>query len=241
MQVQPVPTLAIGNKLYSSWSMRPWLVLRHFGIPFKEEFVRLRLPDTRAHALRFSPTGLVPAYVQGELRAWESLAIIQTAAEANPTLPIWPKDPVARAHARSIAAEMHAGFSDLRSACPMNLGKRFATRDRGQKVQADVDRIVAMWTECRRRFGQGGPFLFGAFTAADAMYAPVVSRFQTYGIPVPPVVRAYMDAVQALPAYQEWTAAALEEPWVIPQSEVEESPVLVMRKRSEPNLPDVTA
>jgi glutathione S-transferase len=241
MAAPPAPTLAIGNKLYSSWSMRPWLVLRHFGVPFKEELVPQRRPDTKEKALRYSPTALVPAFAHGDLRAWESLAIIQTIAELHPELPIWPKDPVARAHARSISAEMHAGFQDLRNACPMNLGKRFASRDRGENVQANVDRLVALWTECRRRFGQGGPFLFGAFTAVDAMYAPVVSRFETYAIQVPAAVRAYMDAVQALPAFREWVAAALEEPWVLEASEVQETPVAVLRRRSEPNLPGVVA
>jgi glutathione S-transferase len=235
------PTLVIGNKAYSSWSMRPWLLLRHFGVPFNEVLVRLRLPGSREAALRHGPTGLVPVLVQGDLVAWESLAIVDAVADLHPHLPIWPREPVARAAARSMAAEMHAGFSDLRSNCPMNLGKRFAAKDRGEKVNADVARIVAMWTDARRRFGAGGPFLFGAFTAVDAMYAPVVSRFETYAIPVPPAVRTYMDAVQALPAYQEWVQAALEEPWIIEQSEVAETPVAVLRKRSEPNLPGVVA
>jgi glutathione S-transferase len=230
----PPAVLAIGNKLYSSWSMRPWLVLRHFSIPFQEEPVRLRLPDSRERALRHGPTGLVPVLRAGDLLAWDSLAIIETVADLHPEAPIWPKDPVARAAARSMAAEMHSGFSDLRAACPMNLGKRFAPRNRGEKVQKDVERICAMWADARARFGAGGPFLFGPFTAADAMYAPVVSRFETYAIPVPPVERAYMDAVQALPAYQEWLHAALEEPWVVEQSEVAEPPVAVLRKRSLP-------
>jgi glutathione S-transferase len=234
-------TLVIGNKLYSSWSMRPWLLLRHFGVPFAEERIRLRLPDSRERALRHAPTGLVPVLVAGDLVVWESLAILDTVADLHPELPVWPKDPVARALARSISAEMHAGFSDLRSNCPMNLGKRFAPRDRGEKVQKDVERICAMWADARARFGHGGPFLFGAFTAADAMYAPVVSRFETYAIAVPPVVRAYMDAVQALPAYQEWARDALDEPWVVEQSEVPEPPVAVLRRRSEPNLPNVAA
>ncbi|HUR61924.1 MAG TPA: glutathione S-transferase family protein [Candidatus Thermoplasmatota archaeon] len=226
-------TLAVGNKMYSSWSMRPWILLRHFGIPFTEVFIRLRQPDTRDKALQFSPTGLVPAFVQGDVRAWESIAIIDTVADLNPRLAIWPRDPVARAHARSMAAEMHAGFPDLRANCSMNLGKRFAARDRGAKVQADVDRIVAMWTDARQRFGRGGPFLFGGFTAVDAMYAPVVSRLETYSFPVPKEVRAYMDVVQATPAYQDWTRAALEEPWVIQASEVDETPIAVLRKREE--------
>jgi glutathione S-transferase len=226
-------TLVVGNKLYSSWSMRPWILMRHFGIPFTEVFIRLRQPDTREKALKYSPTGLVPAFVQGPIHAWESIAIMETVADLHPELAIWPKDPVARSHARSMAAEMHAGFSDLRANCSMNLGKRFAAKDRGAKVQADVDRIVAMWTDARARFGKGGPFLFGQFTAVDAMYAPVVSRLETYSFPVPQVVRAYMDAVLATPAYQEWTRAALEEPWVLAASEVDEKPIAVLRRREE--------
>jgi glutathione S-transferase len=224
------PTLVIGNKLYSSWSMRPWLLLRHFGLPFDEVRIRLRQPDSRAQALQYAPTGLVPVLVQGDLVAWESLAILDTIADLHPEVPVWPDGPVARAAARSVAAEMHAGFADLRSNCPMNLGKRFPARDRGEKVAQDVARLCAMWTDARARFGQDGPFLFGEFCAADAMYAPVVSRFETYSIPVDAAMRAYMDAVQALPAYQEWTAAALEEPWVIEQSEAKETPLADLRR-----------
>ena len=143
---------------------------------------------------------------------------------------VWPRDPQARAMARSIAAEMHAGFAGLRSACPMNLGKRFGERDRGTAVARDVARITEIFREARGRFGAGGPFLFGAFSAADAMYAPVVTRLDTYAIAVDPVSRDYMDAVLALPAYQAWLEAALKEPWVLPHDEVDEKPIAVLRK-----------
>ena len=218
-------TLAIGNKTYSSWSLRPWLALRHFGIPFEEVLVPLRQADTRERTLAYSPTGLVPALRVGAVQVWESIAILEMLAEVHPEMAFWPKDIVARAAARSMAAEMHAGFSDLRSACPMNLGKRFAARDRGAAVQANVDRITAMWRDARARFGKEGPFLCGAFGAVDAMYAPVVTRFQTYSIPVDPVSKAYMEAVLALPAYKEWLAGALGEPWTLEASEVKEPAV----------------
>lgn len=225
------PTLVIGNKMYSSWSMRPWMLLRELGIPFDEVQIPLYQPDTEQRVRQYSPTGLVPVFVQGDLVAWESIAILDTVADLYPGSAVWPNDPVARAAARSMAAEMHAGFTHLRAACSMNLGKRFAYKDRGEKVQADVDRICAMWRDARERFGRNGPFLFGAFTAVDAMYAPVVSRFETYSLPVDAAVRAYMDAVIRTQSYQEWTSAALEEPWVLAASEVDEKPIEVLRKK----------
>lgn len=235
--VAPVATLAVGNKLYSSWSMRPWLVLKHFQIPFEEVVVPLKQEDSKARIAPFSPTGLVPAYVHGNLRAWDSLAIIEAVADTHPALGIWPKDRFARAVARSVAAEMHSGFSALRSACPMNLGKKFAPKDRGEAVDADVQRIQRLWADCRSEFGRGGPFLFGAFTAADAMFAPVVSRFETYSVKVTPDSLAYMDAVQALPAYKAWVDAALDEPWTLPNAEVAETPVKLLRRTGNTSVP----
>lgn len=224
--------LVIGNKLYSSWSLRPWILMRHLGIPFEEVLVPLDRPDTKARILEHSPAGKVPVLVDGVATVWESLAIIDHLADLYPESDVWPREDAARAHARSIAAEMHAGFQKLRAALPMNLGKRYAHRDRGEGVAADVARVVAVWREARTRFGAGGPFLFGkAFGAADAMYAPVVTRLDTYSWPVDPDTRAYMDAVLALPAFVAWRDAALEEEWVIAHDEVDEEPIAVYRKR----------
>lgn len=213
--------LVIGNKNYSSWSLRPWLVARHFGIAFDETMILLDMPDTREQILRYSPSGRVPCLVDGEIATWETLAIIEYLAERFPEHAIWPRDPVARALARSIANEMHAGFGALRSACPMNLRKTFPWQDwGGPAAAADVARIVALWRDARARFGQGGPFLFGAFSAADAMYAPVVTRLKTYSWPVEPDIRAYIDAVFDLPAMRAWCDAAATETWIVPSDEV---------------------
>jgi glutathione S-transferase len=226
-----MPTLVIGNKLYSSWSLRPWLLLRQLGIAFDEVMIPLDQPDTRARILAHSPGGKVPILVDEGFSVWESVAIMEHVADTRSDLPVWPVDPAARAMARSVAAEMHAGFGALRSACPMNLGKRYAARDRGEAVARDVARVTAIWREAREQFG-GGPFLFGAFSAADAMYAPVVTRLDTYAIPVDPVSRAYMDTILGLPAFREWLEAALDEPWVIAHDEVDEEPTEILRRRN---------
>jgi glutathione S-transferase len=175
---------------------------------------------------RVSGTGKVPALADGEVQVWESLAILEYLAEKFPAARLWPADPAARAHARAIAAEMHAGFVPLRRALPMNMWRPVKARDLTPEVQANVRRIVTIWTDCRTRFGAGGPFLFGAFGAADAMYAPVVSRLHTYAVEVDAAARAYMDAVMALPVWAEWRAAALKEPWVLPEDEVDWPTVL---------------
>ena len=228
-----MPTLVIGNKCHSSWSLRPWILLKQFGIPFEEVLIPfadpIDSPEWKAEVRRYSPAAKVPALVDGHVAVWESLAIMEYLAESHPDLAIWPRDRAARAMARSIAAEMHAGFSALRSACPMNLGKKYPERDRGLAVAKDVGRIVEIWTAARERFGPGGPFLFGSFTAADAMFAPVVTRFETYSIGTEPVCRAYMDAVIATPAFQAWRAAALAETWFVPEDEVDEEPIQVFR------------
>ena len=226
-----MPTLVIGNKLYSSWSLRPWLLLRQLGIAFDEVMIPLDQPDTRARILAHSPGGKVPILVDEGFSVWESVAIMEHVADTRSDLPVWPVDPAARAMARSVAAEMHAGFGALRSACPMNLGKRYAARDRGEAVARDVARVTAIWREARERFG-GGPFLFGTFSAADAMYAPVVTRLDTYAIPVDPVSRAYMDTILGLPAFREWLEAAFDEPWVIAHDEVDEEPTEILRRRN---------
>jgi glutathione S-transferase len=229
-----MPTLVIGNKCHSSWSLRPWILLRQLGIAFEEVLIPftdpIDTPEWKAEIRKYSPAAKVPALVDGDVAAWDSLAIMEYVAELRPDLPVWPRDKAARAMARSISAEMHSGFSALRSACPMNLGKKYAPRDRGPAVQKDVARIGEIWRTARERFGAGGPFLFGAFGAADAMYAPVVTRFDTYAVPVDPACRAYMDAVLGTAAFQEWRTAALAETWIVPEDEVDEEPVAVFRK-----------
>lgn len=220
--------LLIGNKCYSSWSLRAWLLMRVAGITFTEQLVPLDEPGFKEAIFAAAPGsgGTVPTLVDGEIAVWETLAICEYLHDVQPQAGIWPRDGAARAHARAISSEMHAGFTALRSACPMNLGKRFATRDRGPGVARDVERLTGLWRQARERFGTGGPFLYGAFSAADAMFAPVVTRLDTYGIAVDPVSQGYMRAILALPAYREWLAAALVEPWIVAQDEVDE-PVLV--------------
>jgi glutathione S-transferase len=207
--------LVIANKAYSSWSLRPWILMTHFGIPFEETVIALRRPETRADILKFSPTGKIPALVDGDVAVWESLAIIEYLAESFPGLTIWPRPKPARALARSLAAEMHAGFSALRNQCPTQFLRPVRRSALTPEVEADVARIESAWRDARQRFGAGGPFLFGAFSAADAMFAPVVNRFHVYDIPVGPEARAYMAAMQALPAWKAWIAGAEGEPWRI--------------------------
>jgi glutathione S-transferase len=216
--------LVVANKLYSSWSLRPWLLLKVLGVPFEEVVVVLDRPDTREQILRHSPAGRVPVLLDGEATVWESLAIVEHVADFHAPGRVWPEARAARAMARAVAAEMHAGFAALRTACPMNLGMRFPFRDRGEACAADVARIEAIVREARRRFGAGGPFLFGAFSAADAMYAPVATRLDTYGIPLEPETAAWVEAVLGLPAYREWLEAALAEPWEMPRIDLREEP-----------------
>lgn len=212
-------TLVIGNKNYSSWSMRPWLVARHVGLAFEEILIPLDTPETAEHIRAHSPSGRVPCLRDGDVVVWESLAIIEYLAERAPEASVWPADPAARADARAIAAEMHAGFAALRAACPVNLRKVFPFRDwGGAAAAADVARIETIFAERLAR--SGGPFLYRAFTAADAMYAPVVARLTGYSWPLAETTRRYCEAVEALPAYAEWKAAALEEPWIVPSDEV---------------------
>jgi glutathione S-transferase len=207
-------TLVVGNKNYSSWSLRPWLAMRQAGIAFDEVVIPLYRADSKAALLRHSPAGKVPALKDGSRTVWDSLAIMEYLAESFPAAGLWPNDAAARALARSISADMHAGFLALRTAMPMNLREHLPGRERGGAA-ADIERVTAIWRDCRRRFGDGGPFLFGAFSIADAMYAPVATRFRTYGVELDPICQAYADAVLALPAFLEWQAAAREEPWVI--------------------------
>jgi glutathione S-transferase len=211
--------LIIGNKNYSSWSLRPWIAMKVAAIPFEETVIPLYEPGSREQVLKFSPAGKVPVLIDGDMHVWESLAILEYLAEKFPKAELWPADARARSHARVVANEIHGGFMPLRRNCPMNMWLPPKKRPQGDEVLDNVRRIDALWSDCRARFGQNGPFLFGAFGAADAMYAPVVARLHSYGLGVGEVARTYMDAVMALPAWREWRAAALKEPWVMQGNE----------------------
>lgn len=205
-------TLVVATKNYSSWSLRPYLALAHTGQPFREVVVPLGQADTTSLIAKYSPSGRVPALQHGELVIWDSLAICEYLAEQFPQAKLWPQDTAARAMARSVTAEMHSGFTALRNHMPMNLRARRPGEGRAPGVAEDIARITGLWTECRARFGQGGPFLFGAFSIADAFYAPVVTRFVTHGVELDAGGAAYRDAVLALPALKAWTEAAQGEP-----------------------------
>ncbi len=213
--------LILGNKNYSSWSLRPWIAMRHAGIAFEEEVIPLYEPGSRERILHYSPTGKVPVLIDGDMVIWESLAILEHLAERFPKAGLWPSGPKARAHARAISAEMHAGFSALRRYCPMNMRRMSRRRAPTAEVDADVRRIEIIWTDCLARFGGEGGFLFGPFGAADAMFAPVVSRFASYVIGVGAAAARYMEAMMALPAWVEWRDAGLAESWVMPGNEVD--------------------
>jgi glutathione S-transferase len=212
--------LVIGNKNYSSWSMRPWLALRAGDIAFEEVLIPLYTGEAdKNRILAFAPSGKVPVLVDGDVTIWDSLAIIEYAAERFPQARLWPDDRAARAHARSISAEMHSGFMALRNECGMNLHRPVGAIALSADARANIARIQQIWIECRERYGKSGPFLFGSFSGADAMFAPVVHRFRTYAIEVAPAARDYMAAMTALPAFQEWTRDALAETLVIERFE----------------------
>lgn len=224
--------LAIGTKAYSSWSLRPWILLKAHHIAFEEDLIPLDTPEFRPRVNAYNAGSTVPILVDGDVTVWESLAIMEYIADRFPEKAIWPMDIKARAFARVIANEMHAGFRGLRAACPMNLRKRYAEMDRGELVAKDVARSTTILKQALERFGKpsgAGPFLFGAFTAADAMYAPLVSRFQTYSIKVDPVIRAYMDAIFDHPAFVEWHKAAMENTQIVPHDEVDEPAIGAFR------------
>jgi glutathione S-transferase len=179
----PVPLkLILANKAYSSWSLRPWILLAQLKIPFEEVIIPMDQPETRASMLKYAPTGKCPSLQDGKIAIWESLAIIEYLAEAYPEKAVWPKGKAARAHARTLASEMHSGFVALRQACPTNFRRPVKAIALGDEVRADVARIEAAWAHARATFGRGGPFLFGRFCAADAMFAPVVKRFHVYDV-----------------------------------------------------------
>jgi glutathione S-transferase len=205
----------IGNKNYSSWSMRPWLLMRQLDIEFEEAQISLRQPGSLERKLSYSPAGKVPILIDGETRVWDSLAIIERLAEKLPPKRVWPADPEARALARSVSAEMHSGFTGLRTRMPMNCRAHRPGAGRGPGVQEDIDRVREIWRECRARHGDAGEFLFGEFSAADAMFAPVVSRFQTYGVELDGVEAEYARTILALRAVSDWIEAAHGEPWSI--------------------------
>jgi glutathione S-transferase len=210
------PTLVIGTKAWSSWSLRPWFVMRHFGLAFDEIEIALRTPQTAEAIARHSPTGKIPVLIVGGFPICDSLAIIETLADQNPDTAIWPADWRARAVARSVSAEMHAGFQALRQNCPMDFNARGLAPTDSHAIATDVARIVALWQNCRTHFGDGGPFLFGDVTAADAMFAPVVSRFVTYDIDPSSygdrnrACDPYIAAMMELPVMKAWSTAAIQ-------------------------------
>ncbi len=213
-------TLVIGNKNYSSWSMRPWLALKANNIAFEEILIPLYTGEAdKKRILGFTQSGKVPALIEGDTTVWDSLAIIEYAAERFPQAHLWPDDRASRAHARAISAEMHSGFAALRNECGMNLHRPVGAKSLSANARADIGRVQRIWSECRERYGKAGPYLFGAFSGADAMFAPVVHRFRTYAIEVTPSVRDYMDAMRSLPAFGEWTSAGLAETLVIEKFE----------------------
>jgi glutathione S-transferase len=210
--------LIIANRNYSSWSLRAWLAVKASGHPFEEHLVLLRQPDTRAGILRWSPSGKLPCLIDNELAIWDSLAIAEYLAEETP--PLWPLDGASRAVARSVSAEMHSGFQALRNQMPMNLRRHAPLETLTPELIADIQRIEALWTECRQRFGDREPYLFGAWSIADMMYAPVCLRFESYQVELGPVAHDYLQNVLAHPHILEWRAAAELETAVIPDYDV---------------------
>ncbi len=214
-------TIILGNKNYSSWSLRAWLAMKQTGAPFEERLLPIFEETWREDIAKVSPSRKVPVLLHQGRTVWESLAIIEYLAERIPEAGLWPADGDARAAARAVAAEMHAGFVAVRTHMPMNQRKSLPGKGRGEGVDADVGRITELWRDCRARFGSGGAFLFGGFSGADCMYAPVASRFRTYGVDLDDICAAYADAVLAWPAMAEWTKAARQEPWIIDEDEIE--------------------
>jgi glutathione S-transferase len=218
-------TLVIGNKNYSSWSLRGWLMARIAGIEFEEVMVPLDLPDTAASIKKHSPSGKVPALLHRGLAVWESISIAEYLNDLKPEAGLWPAAVAARAHARSISAEMHAGFAELRSNMPMNIRSSYPGKGMTPAVRADIERITGLWRDCRKRFAGAAPkdngFLFGAIGAADAMFAPVVTRLRTFGVQLDNDAEAYCTAIMAYPAMKEWVDAAQHEPWLIASAELE--------------------
>jgi glutathione S-transferase len=210
--------LFIGNKNYSSWSFRPWIALKHKGISFQETLVPFDMENGNPNFKAFSPSMKVPVLKDGDLTVWDSLAILEYVADCYPLKGLLPEDRAARARARAVSAEMHSGFPALRGACPMNIRRPIEVLAVNEAVKADVARIVEIWTECLEL--SGGPFLFGDFTIADAMYAPVVSRFATYTLSESPVVQQYHGTMSRTDAWKAWEEEALKETWIVPEDEI---------------------
>ncbi|MGD9658775.1 MAG: glutathione S-transferase family protein [Methylocystis sp.] len=203
--------LIIGNKRYSSWSMRPWIAMKEFGVPFEEKVVPLYREESKAALLSYSPSGKAPVLIDGDHSVWDSLAIIEYLADLCPDLAFWPRDRVSRAQARAIACEMHSGYAALRGQCPMNFGRVPQPIPLTEEARIDIERIDSVWRDALAR--SGGPFLFGAFCSVDAMFAPVVQRFDAYVAPVSDTARAYMERTKALKSWTEWEFAAQGEEW----------------------------
>jgi glutathione S-transferase len=213
-------TIYLGNRNYASWSLRAWLALKATGAAFEEVVIPILVPGSKETLLKYSPSGKVPALHHGDIVVWDSLAICGYLGDIFPDAGLWPTDPAAKAVARSISAEMHSSFMALRREFPMNIRSSFPGREISPEAQTDINRVMAIWRQCRSRFGEkNGDFLFGSFTIADAMYAPIVTRFRTYKIDLEREADAYCEAITALPAMQEWAAAARNEPMVIDQYE----------------------
>ena len=213
-------TLVIGNMNYSSWSMRPWVLMKQLGIEFEHKRLRFHSPEWDAEIDRWSPSRLVPVLWKGEQAIWDTLSIMEALHEWHPGKGVWPRDPQARAYARSIAAEMHSGFRDLRANMPMNIRASHPGKGMKPEVQSNIDRIERLWTQSRERFGAGGAFLCGEFSAADAMYAPVVTRFRTYAVKLSAPSQRYCDAMLAAPGVRAWIEAALEEKEFVAEDEL---------------------
>lgn len=219
------PLLIVGNKNYSSWSLRPYMAMAMAGIKFEDKLIPfgqpLGNPDFKKKIMRYSKAGQVPVLQHNDIAVWDTMAIMEYLAETWPDRNLWPKNKTARALARSICAEMHSGFRSLRSACPMNLRRAQKPVPMNDGILKDVARIEAIWRQCRKTYGKGGPFLFGKFGIADAMFAPVVTRFDTFVINVADDTQHYMNAVLATPAFHDWKAAALKEKWIVAEDEAD--------------------
>jgi len=211
--------LLIGNRNYSTWSLRPWLVLKHFGIAFEDEVLQLAGEGWRENLAARSPTGKVPVLIDGDLVVPETIAIVEYLADRFPEKAIWPADIRQRAKARAAAAEMHSSFGSLRSHAPMNLRAEHPGKVSVDSVAKDLHRLETLWGVLLS--ASGGPFLFGEFTAADAMFAPVATRIRTYALPVSDLASGYVEAIYALPAFQEWLMLALREPWIVDDDEID--------------------
>ncbi|MGQ5524089.1 glutathione S-transferase family protein [Chitinimonas sp. PSY-7] len=211
--------LVIGNKAYSSWSLRPWILLKQFGIPFEEILIPLYEANTAEQIRRYAPTGKVPCLIDGPITIWESIAICEYLAEQYPQYKMWPEDRAHRAEARALAAEMHAGFSALRTHHPMNVRKVKPPKPRHPDVERDLARFTTMVENLRSRFATQGPFLMGEFSILDAMYVPVATRCRTYNLPVPEQTKIWIDHMLALPVMREWCAAAEVETWIVALNE----------------------